>query len=310
MSATAAPGRRPVDPNDRLGLSLAVAASSGLGLAMVVSRFAYDAGANGLALGTARAVFFVPALFLFCHLTGRALRLPRADWLHCVGLGFLTAMGFYGHIGAIEYIPVGLAAILFFTFPPMIGVMQAVVAREPPGLAKSAALAVAFGGLALMLGVSFDSTDPRGMALALGAAACVGWNTFWTARRVPHVDGVVAVFHMGVIAFVVLVAVCLVSGSAILPATTGGWVGLAVVVGLQTLSLPLFYVALPRIGPVKAGMMANVQPLVSIVLAFLVFGELMTPLQLGGGAMVLGGIWLMQRADGRMRTRTRARERR
>ena len=301
MSATRPPGRRAIDPNDRLGLFLAVAACTGLGVSMVVSRFAYDGGANGLALGTARAVFFVPALFLFCRLTGRALRLVRSDWLHCAGLGLLTAMGFYGHIGAIEYIPVGLAAILFFTFPPMIGVMQAVVARDPPGLAKSAALAIAFGGMALMLGVSFESTDPRGLALALGAAACVGWNTFWTARRVPHLDGVVAVFHMGVIAFVVLVSISLISGKALLPSTTGGWTGLVIVVALQTLSLPLFYLALPRIGPLKAGMMGNVQPLVSIVLAFLVFGELMTPLQLAGGAMVLGGIWLMQRADGKAR---------
>ena len=301
MSTHRLPGRRPIDPNDRPGLLLAVFASTGLGLAMVLSRFAYEAGANGLALGTARAVFFVPALFLFCRLSGRSLRLPPGDWLHCAGLGLFMAIGFYGHIGAIEYIPIGLAAILFFTFPPIIGVLQAVVAREPPGLAKSAALAIAFGGLALMLGVSFESADPRGIALALGAAACVAWNTFWTARRVPHVDGVVAVFHMGTVAFVVLVSASLLGGKALLPETAVGWMGLGAVVALQTLSLPVFYLVLPRIGSLKAGMMGNVQPLVSIVLAFLIFGELMTPLQLAGGAMVLGGIWLMQRADGKAR---------
>ena len=44
-------------------------------------------------------------------------------------------------------------------------------------------------------------------------------------------------------------------------------------------------------------MLANVQPLSSIVLAFLVFGELLSGLQLVGGGMVLAGIWLMQRQD-------------
>ena len=293
--------RRRPDANDRLGLAFSFAGSLGLGLAMVLSRFAYEAGANGLALGTARAVFFVPALFLFCYLTRRSMRLPRGDWLHCAGLGLFTAMGFYGHIGAIEYISVGLAAILFFTFPPIIGVLHATVAREPPGRAKSVALALAFGGLALMLGVSFDSADPRGILLALVSGACVGWNTFWTARRVPHVDGVVAVFHMGTVAFLVLVSISLVSGEALLPEGRTGWMGLVAVVALQTLSLPLFYLALPRIGSLKAGMIANVQPVVSIVLAWLIIGEVMTPAQLSGGALVLAGIWMMQRTDARRR---------
>ena len=295
--------RRLPDANDRLGLAFSLAGSFGLGLAMVLSRFAYEAGANGLALGTARAVFFVPALFVFCYLTRRSMRLPRGDWLHCAGLGLFTAMGFYGHIGAIEYISVGLAAILFFTFPPIIGVLHATVAREPPGLAKSVALAIAFGGLALMLGVSFDTADPRGIILALVSGACVGWNTFWTARRIPHVDGVVAVFHMGTVAFVVLVSIALVSGEALLPEGTAGWMGLLAVVFLQTLSLPLFYLALPRIGSLKAGMIANAQPVVSIVLAYLIIGETMTPAELSGGALVLVGIWMMQRADARPRRR-------
>ena len=52
-----------VNPNDRVGLILVVGSAVGLGLAMAVSRFAYDDGANGLALGTSRALFFVPALF-------------------------------------------------------------------------------------------------------------------------------------------------------------------------------------------------------------------------------------------------------
>ena len=287
------------DPNDGLGMVFAITSSLGLGLAMVLSRYAYEGGANGLAVGTARAIFFVPAVFTFCVLTGRNLRLPIADWLQCAGLGFFMAMGFYGHVGAIEYIPVGLAAILFFTFPPIVALLNALVAKEPPGAAKTLALVVAFGGIVLMLGVSFESADPRGIALALGAGVCIAWNTFWTARRVPHVDGAVAVFHMGVVAFLVLVTISVWSGKALLPQTNGGWAGLIVVAVLQTMSLPVFYLALPRIGSLKASMLGNVQPVFSIALAFVLLGELLTLAQFFGGAMVLVGIWLMQWADGR-----------
>ena len=37
----------------------------------------------------------------------------------------------------------------------------------------------------------------------------------------------------------------------------------------------------------------------SIILAYLVFGELMSVAQFAGGSMVLAGIWLMQRQDKR-----------
>ena len=288
------------NPNDRLGLILVVASAVGLGLAMAVSKFAYDDGANGLALGTARALFFVPALFIFCRLTGRRLRLSFKDWLHTLGVGLLMGAGFYGHVGAIEFIPIGLAAILFFTFPPIIGVIQAVITREPPGWAKALALAISFAGMAVMLGVSLQAADSRGIALALAAALCVAWNTVWTARKLSHVDGVVAVFHMGVVAAVALSAICLLTGYAEAPATSSGWAAVFWVAALQTISLPLFYLALPRVGALKAGMVVNLQPVVSIMAAFVLFAQVMTPVELLGGAMVLLGIWLMQR-EGKLR---------
>ena len=63
------------------------------------------------------------------------------------------------------------------------------------------------------------------------------------------------------------------------------------------ISLPLFYLALPKVGALKAGMVVNLQPVVSIVAAYLLFAEIMTLVELAGGAMVLLGIWMMQRLD-------------
>ena len=264
---------------------------------MTVSRYAYDDGANGLGVSAARAIFFVPAVYLLCRLTGRIMRLSREDWPHIVGLGLLMGVAYYGHLGAIEFIPVGLAAILFFTFPPIIGVIQTFVFREPPGLLKTLALVVSFGGLAMMLGFSLGNADPIGMTMALGAAICVASNTLWTARRLPHVDGVVVVLHMATVAAAALIIVCLISGRAVLPETSTGWAGLAGVVILQSVCLPLYYLALPRIGALKTGMVGNLQPVISIVAAYLLFTEVLSVAQLMGGGLVLGGIALMQRVD-------------
>ena len=266
---------------------------------MTVSRFAYDDGASGLGVSTARAIFFVPAVYLYCRWSGRVTRLSRRDWSRTVGLGVLMGGAYYGHLGAIEFIPVGLAAILFFTFPPLIGLIQALVFKEPPGLMKFTALCISFAGLAVMLSFSIGSANPIGMGMALLAAVCVAWNTVLTVRQLPHVDGVVVVLHMAVTATVVLVIACVLSGGAELPHTATGWAGLAGVLILQTVCLPLYYLALPRIGALKVGMVGNVQPVISIVAAYLWFSEVLTLAQLLGGLLVMGGIGLMQRADTR-----------
>ena len=81
---------------------------------------------------------------------------------------------------------------------------ESTAAAELPGIGQSLALLVSFCGIALMLGVSFEAADPKGIMLALGAAICVAWNTVWTARKLSHLDGAVVVFHMGVVPAVVL----------------------------------------------------------------------------------------------------------
>jgi drug/metabolite transporter (DMT)-like permease len=100
---------------------------------------------------------------------------------------------------------------------------------------------------------------------------------------------------------VCLMAVAIIGGSIHLPETPGGWAGMFGVALLQASSIPLFYVAIHHIGPAKSAMLTNLQPVVSIVAAYLLFAEVLGPLQSAGAALVLGGIMLMQWSDMRKR---------
>ncbi|HZD25950.1 MAG TPA: DMT family transporter, partial [Alphaproteobacteria bacterium] len=252
-------------------------------------------------VATTRACLMTVGLLLFCLVSGRPLRLPRGTRWHALGLGALTAVMFYGNIAAVQFIPVGLAALLFFTYPPMIAILNVAVVRERLPLAKLAAVLLAFAGLALMLGISLGAADPRGMALSLAAALATAWNALWLARRVAHVDAFVLTFYMAVVAAAMLLSVSLAAGGIAWPEAPGGWAGLFGVAALQGSSVPIYFFALARIGALKSGVITNLQPVVSIVAAYLLFGELLAPVQFLGGAMVLAGIGLMQWSDARRR---------
>ena len=287
------------DSGHARGTALALLSAAGLGLAIAVARYAYEGGTNGLTIASVRSFALVAVLFVYCRATGRSLRLQRADRRRCAALGLLMAMGFYGNVGAVEYISIGLTALLFFTFPLLIGLIQALLDRAWPAPARAAALATAFAGLATMLSVSLGASDPFGVALVLAAAVAVALNSVAIVRLVGRVNPVVAMFHMAVTSAVVLPALALSTGSVQLPVSGIGWAGMSGVVALQCLSLPLYFVAIAHVRPLKAAMLANLQPVISIVAAGALFGELLGAAQLAGGAMVLAGIMLMLWHDAR-----------
>lgn len=287
-------GRSPETRRRALGTALAVFSAVGLGLAVALSRYAYEGGSNGITVATTRACLMAVGLPLFCWFSGRSLALPWRAQAHCAGLGGLTAMMFYGHVGAVEFIPVGLAVLLFFTYPPMIAVLNILVIRERITAPNLIAIAAAFLGLALMLGISLKVVDLRGVALAFGAGMAAAWNAVWLVRHMRQYDTMVVTTHMALVAAAVLLGLCLGFGGIAWPRTGLGWGGLIAVVLLQATSVPIYFLALSYVGALKSAMLTNTQPLVSITAAYLLFGEIMTPVQLLGGALVLGGIWLMQ----------------
>ena len=86
-------------------------------------------------------------------------------------------------------------------------------------------------------------------------------------------------------------------GRPVLPAQIpadawGGIVGIGVVatfVAIQT-----FYAGAHRIGAARASLVSTVEPIWTIVLAGILFGERLTPIQLVGGALILIGVVLSQ----------------
>lgn len=297
---------RTENPNDRLGLTFSIVAASGLGLAVAVSRLAYDGGTNGLTVSMTRGLVLVLGLFVFCRFSGRRLLLPLRDHMHCLGLGVLMAMAFYGNVGSVEFIPVGLAALLFFTFPPIVAVIQIVVLRESVPVPKIAAIAIAFCGLATMLGASLSDSDSLGVVLALGAGLSVAWSSVWVMRKLRHHDPLVLTFNMSTVAAVLLCVITIGAEQVQVPDTPSGWLGLLLVVTLQACSIPLYFAAIPRIGALKSAMVGNVQPVVSIAAAFALYHELLNATQFAGGALVLGAVWWMQRIDRRRQQRNAA----
>jgi drug/metabolite transporter (DMT)-like permease len=282
------------------GTLLCVGSGAAFGSMAIFGKLAYGEGAT---VGTLLAVRFALAATVFWTLllAGGGRREVRALARRDVGVGLaLGACGYALQAGcyfaALQRIDASLLSLLLYTFPAMVAGAGAALGRERLDGHRLTALGLALGGLVLVVaGAGAGALDPLGTALGFGAA--VVYTTYVLVS-----DGIVGRLAPRVLAALVCTgaAATLTVGSALLGElrpgvlTLGGWGWLGCLALVSTVaSISLFFAGLQRVGPTTASILATVEPLVTVLLAFLVFAETLGLLQLVGGGLVLGAVLVL-----------------
>jgi drug/metabolite transporter (DMT)-like permease len=263
----------------------------------VFGKLAYDGGAT---VGTLLATRFALAAALFWMLllaSGAAAELralPRGDVAIALALGacgYAAQAG--GYFAALERMDASLLSLILYTFPAIVTVAAIVLGRERADRRRLVALVLATAGLALVVGgAGTGSLDPLGTALALGAAVVY-------SAYILISDGVAARVDPRLLSALVCTgaAVTLTLGSGLLGAlrpgevTVAGWSWLVCLAVVSTVvAISLFFAGLRRVGPSTASILSTAEPLVTVLLALVIFGEVLGIVQVLGGALVLGGV--------------------
>ena len=279
------------------GVFSALICSLGLGLAVALGRLAFDGGTTPLSVAFFRSLLSVVAMGTICICMGISLKLPRTVLISMLFLGCLFSHMAFGNVGSTKYIPISLAALLFFIYPPVVAILNHVIAKKWPSLIKTISITVAFLGLAVMLGVDLNQIDLRGVVIGITAGIACAVNIIWVARKVSGVHPFVIVFYQSAIASLIIGVLAWYLDELRLPNEIGGWLGFLLVGVLQTVSIPFFYFAIQRIGFEPTAMINNSQPIASIVAAILIFNEGLTLDRFFGAIMVIGGILVTQWDD-------------
>ncbi len=279
------------------GVFSALVCSLGLGLAVALGRLAFDGGTTPLSVAFFRSLLSVVAMGTICICMGVSLRLPRSALISMLFLGCLFSHMAFGNVGSTKYIPISLAALLFFIYPPVVAILNHLIARKWPSLIKTISITVAFFGLAVMLGVDLNKLDLRGVVIGITAGIACAVNIIWVARKVPRVHPFIIVFYQSAIASLIIGVLAWYLDELRLPDEIGGWLGFLLVGVLQTASIPFFYFAIQRIGSEPTAMINNSQPVASIIAAILIFNEGITLDRFLGAIMVIGGILVTQWDD-------------
>jgi drug/metabolite transporter (DMT)-like permease len=266
-----------------------------LGLNTTFARLAYDGGSNAITVVTFRCLLAIVATAILVAALRQSMRLSAGAWLPVIGSSLGLTVTSVCYLAAASLIPVGLAALLFYTYPLMVA-----AGRWGRDDGPSAVIfVVAFAGLALSLGPSLEDLDWRGIALAL-MAATGAWLMFHSAARaVRHRDPMTVSLLSNVGCLPIVAGATFFMGGPAIPVGAAAWAGFMGASVCFAVAVLTVFIAIRMAGQTASALLMNLEPLVSIIAAAIFLGERLTMLQYLGASLVLMALLF----SGRIRTR-------
>lgn len=303
---------------DLRGAGLVALAAACFGTLGPLSRFAGDAGVDALTLVTWRAA--IGALVVTAYITFRLLSsgvrpvsfrdLPIRDRRFMLAAAAANMVLNLAAFIAFERITIALTLLVFYLYPAGVALVSTLWFGERLGRVRWTALAVSLGGTALVVAgaESLGTVDAAGIALAFVAAMAQVFYVLAARHGFAHVPGPqAAAFTMGgAAALYLLIGLGLsvtglgsldalgqpvASPEAIAPVVLAGVIG----AGIPTLA---FITGIRRLGPSQAAILATLEPVVGVGLAAWLLAEQPAPVQVIGGALILGAAILLQLRPG------------
>lgn len=273
------------------GIILIIISAATFGTLGILGRFAYAEGMDTLSIMSLR--FTLAALVLLALLVLRREALPRGgNLLRLIGMGALGYVGqAFAYLTALKYASPGLVALLLYLYPVFVVILSVTWNHETISRVKVFALALALVGLALTVGP--EGGQLPGILLAIAAAAIYSVYIVVGTKVMQQVSAVqsstVIFFSAGVTSSLLMLA-----NGAHLPRTGTGWGVIAAIVIIATVvPVVTFLAGLRQIGATDAAMFSTLEPVVTVLLAALLLGEILKPVTLLGGALILAAVLLL-----------------
>ncbi len=248
---------------------------------------------------------FSSGLILVAFFLARGYKLPDYESLKrisiqgirvlCIANGLLT--------WSLEYISGGLAAIIAALIPLFISLFSIMLLK----CAKFtrwmiAGLAIGFGGVVVIfydyLHFLTDKSFAFGVVLALLSTVTWAFGTVYTSKKSLPVDILYNVGLQMLVAGVVTLIVCLVSGKYINLATADNaslYSLLYLILFGSLIAYTAYVFAISKLPATLVSVYAYINPVVAVALGWLLLHEKMNPNMVLGTCITLGGVYLVNR---------------
>jgi drug/metabolite transporter (DMT)-like permease len=219
-----------------------------------------------------------------------------------LGIIFLGFIGYYLSslldFSGLVYISASLESMILYLYPTIVVILTAMLGRRGMHRFEVLALLIAYSGMGLMFlsDRSMMNADIiKGVTLVFAAA--ISFSVFLVVgQRVIQRLGPqrFTSYSMSVAAVFTLVHYFIEHGLQLHRLSLDFYlIGLFMAIFCTVLPAYMMNEGIHRIGANRAAIISSAGPVMTLVLAYFVLGEVLTPIQLGGMVMIVGSIYIV-----------------
>ena len=279
------------------GLLVLIIAAAAFSTLPIFMKVAFEAGVNLTTLLAYRFLFSAMFCFASLLMTGKSLALPLEMCWPVFFLGGIVHVAVsFCYALSVRDLPASLTGLIFYLYPAMVALLAALTGQERLDRLKVIALVVCFAGLLQVLGVSFGAASLSGMLFGVGAAFLQACHVLVSNRLLASLSPLLIVGWSAFATSSVFFLYGLVTGELLHDFSAAGW-GSVFGTGFfaNYIGIVCFFFGMQQVGPSIASVVMNLEPVLTIVLSVIVLGESFGWGQAVGGAIILTGLYFLQR---------------
>jgi drug/metabolite transporter (DMT)-like permease len=225
----------------------------------------------------------------------QSLRLTKEEWVVLSVSGLALWWGGNGLVAIAEMtVPSGYAALIIACTPIWVAVIESVLDKKRPSVFLVISLLIGVAGIAVLNWpaiISGNLNDLRGLFLLIIAGLSWGAGSIYQKRKnihtTPEISSAVQQFTGGI---ALLITSFIISEPTINPVPSAWWAWGYLIVFGSVIAFTSFVKALKLLPPNIVFTYAFVNPVVAVILGFILLGEPITKWTIAGASLVLVGV--------------------
>lgn len=283
--------------NKNLGTVLVIISAACFGMMAIFIKYAYQAELSTLTILSLR--FSIAALVMWgiVFLKKENPFVERTQFLALLGLG---AMG-YGLMStfftiSVRLVSASMASIILYTYPVIVTLLSSFIYREKITKYKVISLIISSTGLVMVVGIAFNGLNYLGVFYGFMAAVVYSLYIVISNKFLSEVNPIIITTYISTSAAIMFNVAGWSQGAINMIIGPTGWLSvLAIAIISSVAAILAFFHGMKIVGPSRASIISSMEPVVTIVVAFLLFGENMSLWQLVGVVMVIGAVIIIQK---------------
>jgi drug/metabolite transporter (DMT)-like permease len=275
------------------GMIFALVTACGLGAITTQAKIFYADGSNALTLMLARFLMSALVFGLLLLFRRNGFKVARKQRLPLIALGIIWSGAMIFYLMAVETISVSLAVLILYFYPLLVLAYSMFTRHLKPSLALIALFGTAFIGLYMALSGAEMTLDVYGILFAMLASCGAAFTFICGARVAPAMSPLLMTFWINTLGLLLILP--MMAGNLVLPTASTGILALSLATLFYLVAILSQFEALARLPAARAAFLLNLEPVVSIVLAWLLLNETLSTLQLSGVILVIAVVILSLR---------------